>query len=159
MARKGVKRRDLNDSELREIISDLIRLVRTDHILLNNDVLTIIRRGLMPIPPSHMITEEKSNPWIHSTGLYVRPRLYTPFYEEAKAAMRRCGNHPTLSSIALDASNSLGRKTLRSVIPDTLYMIDGEATTRKDSRQHPHRQSVVRIPPGLKSDDANGKSI
>lgn len=33
------------------------------------------------IPPSHMITEEKTNPWINSSPGYVRPRLYTPFYE------------------------------------------------------------------------------
>jgi BTB/POZ domain-containing protein 7 len=48
VSRKGIKRRDLNDSELREIIIDLLRLVRTDHILLNHEALvSAVRRGLV----------------------------------------------------------------------------------------------------------------
>lgn len=39
VARKGVKKRDLSDAELRELLSDLLPLVRIDHILPPNSEL------------------------------------------------------------------------------------------------------------------------
>lgn len=92
-----------------------------------------------------MITEEKVNPWVNLLQCpnYIRPRLYTPYYEEAKSALRsraggsgansnstECLGYPSSSSsnqpqTTLAYLNSLGRmKTLRPIIPDTLYMID-----------------------------------
>ena len=40
VSKKGIKKRDLNDMELREILSELLPQIRTDHIIpANNDVL------------------------------------------------------------------------------------------------------------------------
>lgn len=94
VTRKGIKKRDLSDIELREILSDLLPLVRMDHVLPpNSEVLNqAIRRGLVSTPPSHMIGDERENfrvnAWIRggkNHGLFVRPRLFMPYYEEVKA--------------------------------------------------------------------------
>lgn len=92
VARKGVKKRDLSDAELRELLADLLPLVRIDHILPpNNELLNqAIRRGLVSSPPSCMLNDEgcagsRADAWIRGKGgLYVRPRLYMPYYEEVK---------------------------------------------------------------------------
>ncbi|CAL8069962.1 unnamed protein product [Orchesella dallaii] len=147
----------LNDGELRDIVFELIRCVRTDHIALSNETLVnAVRRGLISIPPTHMITEEKVNPWVNNLQCpnYIRPRLYTPYYEEAKSAFRsRAGNQsnstenlnpaaPFQSSSHLAYLNSIGRiKTLRPIIPDTLYMIDNDLHTSY-SHSHPHRNTA-----------------
>ena len=118
VAKKGIKKRDLSDVELREILSDLLQhvrrlfkkckfliaqkfthcnlfnfQVRMDHILPpNSDILTqAIRRRLVSTPPTHMIGGDREalrvNAWIRSgknNGLYMRPRLFMPYYEEIK---------------------------------------------------------------------------
>ena len=64
-----------------------------DHVLPpNSEVLTqAIRRRLVSTPPSHMIGGDREglrvNAWIRSgknNGLFVRPRLFMPYYEEIK---------------------------------------------------------------------------
>ena len=41
VSKKGVRKRDLNDVELREILAELLPHIRTDHVIPhNNDVLT-----------------------------------------------------------------------------------------------------------------------
>lgn len=57
VARKGIRRRDLNDVELRDILSELLPFVRVDHVLPPNCecLAQAIRRGLVSTPPSHMI--------------------------------------------------------------------------------------------------------
>lgn len=94
-----------------------------------------------------MITEEKTNPWINSNPGYVRPRLYTPFYEEAKSSLRQRTTTVSSNGIGISAisehnltANTLGRRTLRSIIPDTLYMIEdggnaAEGCTSQQSNQ------------------------
>lgn len=95
VARKGVKKRDLSDVELREILSELLPLVRMDHVApTSSDMLSqAIRRGLVSTPPSHMIGSDtrdsvRLNAWVrtspNSNGLFVRPRLFMPYYEEIK---------------------------------------------------------------------------
>lgn len=92
ITRKGIKKRDLNDIELRDILADLLPHVRTDHIIPpSNDVLNnAIKRGLISVPPSHMIVDEschtKASAWVRSknNGMFLKPRLFLPFYEEAK---------------------------------------------------------------------------
>ena len=61
VSRKGIRRRDLNDVELRDILSELLPHVRVDHVLPpNHETLTqAIRRGLVSTPPSHMIGGDK----------------------------------------------------------------------------------------------------
>lgn len=76
---------------MREILSELLLYVRIDHVIPpNNELLNqAIRRGLVSSPPSHMLGVEHNfnrvYAWIRSqTGLFVRPRLFMPYYEEIK---------------------------------------------------------------------------
>jgi hypothetical protein len=93
-----------------------------------------------------MMAEEKTNPWINSSPSYVRPRLFTAFYEEAKSSLRQktattvSGNGMGMSAISEhNLTATMGRRTLRSMFPDTLYMIEGgnaeEALASQQSNQ------------------------
>ncbi|KAK7863556.1 hypothetical protein R5R35_011180 [Gryllus longicercus] len=126
VTRKGVKKRDLSDVELREILSELLPLVRMDHVLPpSSEVLAhAIRRGLVSTPPSHMIGDEREslrvNAWIRggkNNGLFVRPRLFMPYYEEIKAQ---------LEDQLVQEVELLRVRRARYIpdIPDTLYMVD-----------------------------------
>ncbi len=94
MTKKGIKKRDLNDVELRDILTELLPYVRTDHIIPpSSDVLSsCIKRGLISTPPSHMIGDDSAAgasrmcAWIRSknSGMFVKPRLFLPYYEETK---------------------------------------------------------------------------
>lgn len=122
--KRGVKRRDLDVEELKEILSPLLPFIRTEHILPpNSDVLADavsaavlsrsvhpvinlhelgfdsysstclqLKRGLISTPPSDMLpTAEggKANAWLRqkNAGIYVRPRLFSPYVEEAKVRL------------------------------------------------------------------------
>lgn len=126
VTRKGIKKRDLSDIELREILSELLPSVRMDHVLPpNNETLhSAIRRGLVSTPPSHMIGDERENlrinAWIRggkNHGLFVRPRLFMPYFEEVKTLL---GDHTTVQQM-----ESLRMRRARHYpdIPDTLYMV------------------------------------
>uniref|UniRef100_A0A1A9Z0E9 BTB domain-containing protein n=1 Tax=Glossina pallidipes TaxID=7398 RepID=A0A1A9Z0E9_GLOPL len=128
VTRKGVKKRDLSDVELREILSDLLPLVRMDHVLPpNSEVLChAIRRGLVSTPPSHMIGDERENlrvnAWIRggkNQGLFVRPRLFMPYFEEVKALLedRMTSSHHQADLMRMRRSRQMPD------IPDTLYMV------------------------------------
>ncbi|XP_015590954.1 BTB/POZ domain-containing protein 7 isoform X2 [Cephus cinctus] len=126
VTRKGVKKRDLSDVELREILSELLPLVRMDHVLPpNSEILAqAIRRGLVSTPPSHMIGDERENlrvnAWIRGgkkNGLFVRPRLFMPYYEEIKALVEE--------QLVQEAELvRLRRARYIPDIPDTLYMVE-----------------------------------
>lgn len=127
VARKGVKKRDLSDVELREILSDLLPLVRMDHVLPpNSDILNqAIRRGLVSTPPSHMIGGDRSgdlrvNAWIRggkNNGLFVQPRLFMPYYDEVKVLVE---DH------LVQEVEMMRMRRARYIqdIPDTLYMVE-----------------------------------
>jgi BTB/POZ domain-containing protein 7 len=151
VARKGVRRRDLNDVELRDILSELLPHVRVDHVLppSHESLVQAIRRGLVSTPPSHMIGGDNSHKlsvggggpgggrgalsaWIrghhhhhhhhtakhhHHTGLYVKPRLFMPYFEETKSL---------LADQLVQEMELVRHRMVRmsSHIPDTLYMID-----------------------------------
>lgn len=126
VTRKGIKKRDLSDIELREILSDLLPLVRMDHVLPpNSEVLSqSIRRGLVSTPPSHMIGDERENyrinAWIRdgkNNGLFVRPRLFMPYYDEIKALLE-----DPMTAQQIDVLR-LRRSRHTPDIPDTLYMV------------------------------------
>ncbi|KAG7316289.1 hypothetical protein KOW79_019830 [Hemibagrus wyckioides] len=121
--KRGVKRRDLDVEELKEILSPLLPCVRTDHILpTNSEVLSdTLKRGLISTPPSDMIpTVEggKANAWLRqkSAGIYVRPRLFTPYVDEAKAV---------LDEMMVEQTDLVRLRMVRmSNVPDTLYMVN-----------------------------------
>lgn len=126
VSRKGVKKRDLSDIELRDILSDLLPLVRMDHVLPpDNDILNqAIRRGLVSTPPSHMIGDERENlrvnAWIRGSknnGLFVRPRLFMPYYEEVKVLLED-------QLVQETEMMRLRRARYMQDIPDTLYMVE-----------------------------------
>lgn len=126
VSRKGVKKRDLSDVELREILSDLLPLVRMDHILPpNSDILNqAIRRGLVSTPPSHMIGGDRENlrvnAWIRggkNNGLFVQPRLFMPYYEEIKVLLE----DQLVQEVEI---MRLRHNRYIQDIPDTLYMVE-----------------------------------
>ena len=96
ISKKGVKKRDLNDIELRDILAELLPYVQTDHVLpAQHEVLcNAIKRGLVSVPPSHMIGDGAStghspaSAWVRcggkNNGMFMKPRLFMPYYEEAK---------------------------------------------------------------------------
>ena len=96
VSKKGVKRRDLNDKELSQILSDLLPLVRVDHLLpANSEVLVnAVKRGLLSLPLSASLGSEDAQlhrmaAWTGRTnsGAFLKPRLFMPYYEEAKVRM------------------------------------------------------------------------
>lgn len=92
VSKKGVKKRDLDDEELRQIVGDLLSCLRMEYVLPANSeaLLSALRRGLVCVPPSHFLSEEASQSsaaslWIHSRQRgALPPRLFIPYYEEAK---------------------------------------------------------------------------
>uniref|UniRef100_A0A8C8ZJB7 BTB/POZ domain-containing protein 7 n=1 Tax=Prolemur simus TaxID=1328070 RepID=A0A8C8ZJB7_PROSS len=121
--KRGVKRRDLDMEELREILSSLLPFVRIEHILpINSEVLSdAMKRGLISTPPSDMLpTTEggKSNAWLRqkNAGIYVRPRLFSPYVEEAKSV---------LDEMMVEQTDLVRLRMVRmSNVPDTLYMVN-----------------------------------
>lgn len=93
VSKKGVKRRDLHDVEFRDILDEILPLVRINHVVPHNHevLMNAIRRGLVSTPPSHMIYDDAgmshtASAWVPSknNGLFTPPRLFTPYYEEVK---------------------------------------------------------------------------
>ncbi|XP_029453708.1 BTB/POZ domain-containing protein 7 [Rhinatrema bivittatum] len=121
--KRGVKRRDLDIEELREILSSLLPFVRIEHVLpTNSEVLSdAMKRSLISTPPSDMLpTAEggKSNAWLRqkNAGIYVRPRLFSPYVEEAKSV---------LDEMMVEQTDLVRLRMVRmSNVPDTLYMVN-----------------------------------
>ncbi|XP_025902532.1 BTB/POZ domain-containing protein 7 isoform X2 [Nothoprocta perdicaria] len=121
--KRGVKRRDLDIEELREILSPLLPFIRIEHILpMSSEVLSdAMKRGLISTPPSDMLpTSEggKSNAWLRqkNAGIYVRPRLFSPYVEEAKSV---------LDEMMVEQTDLVRLRMVRmSNVPDTLYMVN-----------------------------------
>lgn len=121
--KRGVKRRDLDIEELREILSPLLPFVRIEHILpANSEVLSdAMKRGLISTPPSDMLPVAeggKSNAWLRqkNAGIYVRPRLFSPYVEEAKSV---------LDEMMVEQTDLVRLRMVRmSNVPDTLYMVN-----------------------------------
>lgn len=121
--KRGVKRRDLDVEELREILSPLLPFIRTEHILPpSSDVLTdALKRGLISTPPSDMLPMAeggKANAWLRqkNAGIYLRPRLFSPYVEEAKSV---------LDEMMVEQTDLVRLRLVRmSNVPDTLYMVN-----------------------------------
>ncbi|CAL8300327.1 unnamed protein product [Boreogadus saida] len=121
--KRGVKRRDLDVEELKEILSPLLPFVRTEHILpASSDVLSdALKRGLISTPPSDMLpTAEggKAHSWLRqkNSGIHLRPRLFSPYVEEAKSV---------LDEMMVEQTDLVRLRLVRmSNVPDTLYMVN-----------------------------------
>lgn len=95
ISRKGVRKRDMNDGELREILADMLPYLRSGHVIpTHGDVfMSAVKRGLVCSPAPfaaydapHSSHLSSASAWVRTRNmaLYVRPRLFLPFYEEAK---------------------------------------------------------------------------
>lgn len=118
VARKGVKKRDLSDGELREMLGDMLPLVRSEHVLPRSaeTLANAVRRGLLSTPPPHMIGDRPHNPWLNSR-LSPRPRLFNPYYEEIKSIVEE-------QMVGEGEIMRLRRSRYIPDIPDTLYMVE-----------------------------------
>lgn len=150
VTRKGIKKRDLSDVELREILSELLPHVRMDHVLPpNNEVLNqAIRRGLVSTPPSHMIGDDRENlrinAWIRggkNQGLFVRPRLFMSYYEEVKALLEDHMESQQIELLRMRRSRHLPD------IPDTLYMVSRLGQSNSASVASVDIANAAAIPP------------
>ncbi|KAE8586296.1 hypothetical protein XENTR_v10021619 [Xenopus tropicalis] len=144
--KRGVKRRDLDTEELREILSPLLPFVRIEHILpLNSDILSDpMKRGLISTPPTDMLpTSEggKSNSWLRqkNAGIYVRPRLFSPYVEEAKSV---------LDEMMVEQTDLVRLRMVRmSNVPDTLYMVNNAVPQCCHMINHQQISNSQTIPP------------
>ncbi|XP_003462693.1 BTB/POZ domain-containing protein 7 isoform X1 [Cavia porcellus] len=146
--KRGVKRRDLDVEELREILSSLLPFVRIEHILpINSEVLSdAMKRGLISTPPSDMLpTTEggKSNAWLRqkNAGIYVRPRLFSPYVEEAKSV---------LDEMMVEQTDLVRLRMVRmSNVPDTLYMVSNAVPQCCHMISHQQISSNQSSPPSV----------
>ncbi|MBZ3877026.1 BTB/POZ domain-containing protein 7 [Sciurus carolinensis] len=146
--KRGVKRRDLDIEELREILSSLLPFVRIEHILpINSEVLNdAMKRGLISTPPSDMLpTTEggKSNAWLRqkNAGIYVRPRLFSPYVEEAKSV---------LDEMMVEQTDLVRLRMVRmSNVPDTLYMVSNAVPQCCHMISHQQMSSNQSSPPSV----------
>ncbi|CAH6849796.1 Btbd7 [Phodopus roborovskii] len=146
--KRGVKRRDLDTEELREILSSLLPFVRIEHILpINSEVLSdAMKRGLISTPPSDMLpTTEggKSNAWLRqkNAGIYVRPRLFSPYVEEAKSV---------LDEMMVEQTDLVRLRMVRmSNVPDTLYMVSSAMPQCCHMVSHQQSSSNQSSPPSV----------
>ncbi|KAM7164685.1 BTB/POZ domain-containing protein 7 isoform 2-T5 [Macrochelys suwanniensis] len=146
--KRGVKRRDLDIEELREILSSLLPVVRIEHILpMNSEILSdAMKRGLISTPPSDMLpTSEggKSNAWLRqkNAGIYVRPRLFSPYVEEAKSL---------LDEMMVEQTDLVRLRMVRmSNVPDTLYMVNNAVPQCCHMISHQQISSNQSSPPSV----------
>ncbi|XP_014434359.1 BTB/POZ domain-containing protein 7 [Pelodiscus sinensis] len=146
--KRGVKRRDLDIEELREILSSLLPVVRIEHILpMNSEILNdAMKRGLISTPPSDMLpTAEggKSNAWLRqkNAGIYVRPRLFSPYVEEAKSV---------LDEMMVEQTDLVRLRMVRmSNVPDTLYMVNNAVPQCCHMISHQQISSNQSSPPSV----------
>lgn len=125
VTKKGVKKRDLDDVELKGLLSELLPHVRVEHILPpNSEVLFgAVKRGLIELPPWHAHPDDaivhRIGAWTGMTnsGAFLKPRLFTPFYDEAKNTLEELMSQGP-------ESGSRVRTIHMSAIPDTLYMLE-----------------------------------
>ncbi|XP_064483726.1 BTB/POZ domain-containing protein 7-like isoform X2 [Ornithodoros turicata] len=115
------RRELLSDTELRELLSELLCQVRTAHILPPNSeaLVSALRRGLLPCPPPCMLGGDESCAGRGSQRAWLRPgptrpRLFLPYVEEAKTWLEE----------HLSSQELLPLQHHLSHIPDTLYMVE-----------------------------------
>ncbi|XP_072346147.1 BTB/POZ domain-containing protein 7-like [Scyliorhinus torazame] len=121
--KRGVKKRDLDSAQLREIISEMVPHVRIAHILpAKNEALSdAMKRALISSPPLDMLPVpegRRSRAWFchKASGIGAKPRLFSPYIEEAKIVLEELMSEQT--------SLEKVRMSRISSVPDTLYMVD-----------------------------------
>lgn len=100
--RRGLRKKELDDTELRDIISELMCHVRVGHILpIDSDIVSnAAKRGLISTLPPYMLGEDSVpveghchnrgiSAWLRGrqTGPFIRPRFFAPYVDEARAVL------------------------------------------------------------------------
>lgn len=122
--KKNTKRREVDNKQLKRVLSGVIEHVRIGHVLPPHSELldSVFRRGLADRGMPLDIGEGSfypNLPWMRRREErdFVRPRLFLPYFEEAKAILQE---HK-------QAEVELVRHRMSRVshnMPDTLYMIE-----------------------------------
>uniref|UniRef100_A0A2K6FUA5 BTB domain containing 7 n=1 Tax=Propithecus coquereli TaxID=379532 RepID=A0A2K6FUA5_PROCO len=127
--------------------SDVFYELSKDHLLtaIQSDYLQM-KRGLISTPPSDMLpTTEggKSNAWLRqkNAGIYVRPRLFSPYVEEAKSV---------LDEMMVEQTDLVRLRMVRmSNVPDTLYMVNNAVPQCCHMISHQQISSNQSSPPSV----------
>uniref|UniRef100_A0A8I4A2G7 BTB/POZ domain-containing protein 7 n=1 Tax=Callithrix jacchus TaxID=9483 RepID=A0A8I4A2G7_CALJA len=127
--------------------SDVFYELSKDHLLtaIQSDYLQL-KRGLISTPPSDMLpTTEggKSNAWLRqkNAGIYVRPRLFSPYVEEAKSV---------LDEMMVEQTDLVRLRMVRmSNVPDTLYMVNNAVPQCCHMISHQQISSNQSSPPSV----------
>uniref|UniRef100_A0A0K2U366 BTB/POZ domaincontaining protein 7like [Nasonia vitripennis] n=1 Tax=Lepeophtheirus salmonis TaxID=72036 RepID=A0A0K2U366_LEPSM len=132
------RRREVCDNELRTLIGPLLNCLRIQHILprddRHSDVLdNALHRNLIPRPPCFFAQTDdvtKYSAWDprNFDGLYVKPRLFLPYYEECKNILKDRFGHDISSDLAFPGFD----------IPDTLYMVKNQNDPMDILEQQPN---------------------
>ncbi|XP_071391699.1 BTB/POZ domain-containing protein 7 isoform X2 [Centroberyx affinis] len=153
LTRRGVKRRDLDQEELKEILSSFLPHLRIQHILPANSELLhdAMKRGLVSTPPADMLPAAeggKASAWLkqRSSGIYIRPRLFSPYHEEARAVLDEL--------LSVEQRDAIGSRTVRmSNVPDALYMINNAVPHRCHTASRQQTAGHRLTPPSLVADE------
>ncbi|RWS27203.1 BTB/POZ domain-containing protein 7-like isoform X1 [Leptotrombidium deliense] len=127
--RRGLRKKELNDGELRDIISELMPYIRFGHIIpVDSEVVTsAMKRGLVNTLPPYMLGEDSGLPYIRgisswmrakcTSTMFTRPRFFNPYVEEAKVCLEERLGRP---------GEMIPNRSTRGIshIPDALYMIE-----------------------------------
>ncbi|XP_053553116.1 BTB/POZ domain-containing protein 7-like, partial [Bombina bombina] len=112
-----------------------------------------MKRGLISTPPADMLpTTEcgKSNCWLRqkNAGIYVRPRLFSPYVEEAKSV---------LDEMMVEQTDLVRLRMVRmSNVPDTLYMVNNAVPQRCHIINHQPMSSSQTNPPTVVANEIPG---
>lgn len=127
--KKNAKRRDIDNKQLKRVLAGVIEHVRIGHVLPPHSELLdgVFRRGLVDRGMPLDIGEGNfypNLPWMRRREEkdFVRPRLFLPYFEEAKAILEE---HK-------EAEKELIRNRMLRVphnMPDTLYMVESHKRT------------------------------
>ena len=139
------KRKEICDGELKELISSMITQVRVPHILprdRTSEVLDMaLQRNLFSVLPnftSQVNVATKYSSWDpkSNNGLFVRPRLFLPYFEECKKLIQdRCQDPEIVSSNSPCVS-----------VPDTLYMLRSRNSKMGSTDDLVEVQTITKIP-------------
>ncbi|OTF72084.1 BTB/POZ domain-containing protein [Euroglyphus maynei] len=139
LTRKSLKKKEINDSKLRDLISELIDLVRIGHCLpIDSDFLnSAIKRGLIQLP-SYMVKNSDSEQvpsnryaaWFRNNNTnshFIKIRFFTHYFEECKLQLEEKLERPisldeNIESLLLNIKPK--SNTFVDAMPDNLYMLE-----------------------------------
>lgn len=140
--RRNLRKRELNDTELRDIVAEVMCHIRIGHILpLDCEALTsAAKRGLISTLPPYMLGEDLGVPYVRGisswlrgrgSGPFLKPRYFTPYVDEAKSYLEERLSRPG-EMIPRQAPLMM----MSQHIPDTLYMVDKSGSSVSEFGGH-----------------------